>query len=67
MEFKYIIDLAKNYTDSQSRIGTMEVPAFHKTVQVPNFYMKVDKLKKLGFKPKITIEEGIKELCRSKI
>ena len=66
IEFKYIIDLARNYTSSQSKIGTMEVPAFHKTVQVPNFYMRADKLKSLGFKPQITIEEGIKELCLSK-
>ena len=64
IEFKHIIDLARNYTSSQSKIGTMKVPEFHKKVQVTNFYMNVDKLKSLGFLPKISIEEGIKELCQ---
>lgn len=64
IEFKNIINLAQEYTSSKSIIGTMEVPEFHKTVQVPNFYMNVDKLKTLGFSPKISLNEGIKELCQ---
>jgi len=63
IQFQYIINLAREYTSSQSKVGTMEVPVFHQKVQVPNFYMNVDKLKLLGFKQNISIEEGIQELC----
>jgi nucleoside-diphosphate-sugar epimerase len=64
LEFKKIIDMAIEFTSSKSKIGTMEIPAFHKTVQVQDFYMNVDKLKSLGFVPQLPLKEGIRELCQ---
>lgn len=61
--FRKLIDLAIKYTGSTSKIETMEPPRFHKTVQVKDFYMRTDKLKGLGFKPEVSIEEGIRTLC----
>ncbi len=62
--FRDVIDLVIKNTESKSEIKIIEPPKFHQVVQVKDFYMKVDKLKTLGFKQNISIEEGIKELCQ---
>lgn len=62
--FKTIFDQAVQYTQSKSEIKIIEPPDFHKVVQVKDFFMDCSKLKELGFKPTISIDEGIKELCR---
>ena len=62
--FKDIIDFIVKTTDSKSPMTSIEPPEFHKVVQVKDFYMKVDKLKALGFKQKISIYEGMETLCR---
>lgn len=61
--FKDVIDLARGYTNSTSAISEIDPPVFHQVVQIKDFYMNVDKLKSLGFSPKISIEQGVKELC----
>lgn len=61
--FKDVIDIVLKETSSKSQITSIEPPKFHQVVQVKDFYMKTEKLKALGFKPAISIEEGIKELC----
>lgn len=63
VEFKDVIDIVINEFDSKSELTDIEPPEFHKTCQVKDFYMDTTKLKELGFKNKITIEEGIKNLC----
>jgi len=65
VQFKSIIDLAVKFLDSKSEITDMEPPEFHKLVQVKNMYLDTEKLESLGFIPKITIEEGIRELCQA--
>lgn len=62
--FKEVIDLAVKNTQSKSVLNTIDPPEFHKVVQVKDFYMKTDRLKELGFKPSISLEQGIKELCQ---
>lgn len=62
--FRDVIMLAKEILHSKSKIESIEPPNFHKVVQVKDFYMDTTKLKKLGFKPEITLKEGITELCR---
>lgn len=64
-EFRDIILMAKNMLHSTSTITTMEPPEFHKTVQVKDFFMSIEPLKSLGFKPQVSIQEGIGILCRS--
>jgi len=44
---------------SKSRITEIDVPNFHKIVQVKNFRMDISKLKELGYCPKFTIRNTI--------
>jgi len=62
--FKDLIALAKRQLKVTTKVENMEPPEFHKAVQVEDFYMDISKLKALGFKQKIKIEQGIRELCR---
>jgi len=59
-----IMKMAKDYLGSNSNIKSKEIPEFHKIVQVKNFWMDTHKLKSLGFKQTITLEETIRELCQ---
>lgn len=63
MKFKEIIMLAKNQLNSNSELTSVEAPEFYKQVQAKNFTLNTDKFKKLGFKEKLSINEGIKLLC----
>lgn len=49
-------------TKSKSKIKIIEVPEFHKQVQVGNFWMNTDKLKKIGFDNHINIYEKLDEI-----
>jgi len=60
-----IIQMAKQILQSKSQITSIETPEFHSIVQVKNFWMDTSRLKSLGFSQKITLEQGIKELCLS--
>lgn len=62
--FKDVIELVRGYTNSTSAISEIDPPIFHQVVQIKDFYMKVDRLKSLGFQPKISLEQGVKELCQ---
>lgn len=53
-DFLTIVEYLKMETNSDSTIGFIEPKEFHRQVQIPSFYMNVDKLKSLGFKPKYT-------------
>lgn len=61
--FKDIIDQIIRETNSKSVVKEMAVPEFHQKIQVKDFYFNTNKLKELGFKPSISIEQGIKSLC----
>ena len=62
--FRDIIEIARSTLGSRSKINNIEPPKFHKTIQVKNFYMDTSKLKSLGFMQKISLDEGIRGLCR---
>lgn len=62
-KFYDIIMLAKNYIGSKSKISAIEPPEFYQLAQAKNFSLNVEKLKKLGFEEKISLEEGVKLLC----
>ena len=59
----YVINYAKKILNSNSIVRFIEAPEFHKIVQVKDFAMDTHKIKLLGFKPKFSINEIIKELC----
>lgn len=62
--FKNLIDEVFSITGSSSNIKAVEPPEFHKVVQVKDFYMNVDRLKSLGFVPRVSLSEGLQELCQ---
>ena len=62
-KFYDIIMLAKKFTKSNSNITAIEPPKFYQLAQAKNFSLNVEKLKKLGFNEKISLEEGVKLLC----
>ena len=64
-KFKDIIEIAAIEINSKSKIGSMEVPTFHKTVQVKDMLLDTTRLYALGFTESISIEEGIRLLCRT--
>lgn len=61
--FKDLMYMAINILDSKSQVKNVNPPEFHKVVQVKDMYLNTDKLSNLGFKTKIPIEQGIKEIC----
>jgi nucleoside-diphosphate-sugar epimerase len=60
-----IIDEAKKYLGSRSKINYKDAPEFHKIVQAKDFWMDNSKLLHLGFKQKISTSDIIKELCNT--
>lgn len=62
--FKDLINIIVKETGSQSTITPIEPPKFHQTIQVKDFYFNTDKLKALGFKQTIQLEEGLRRLCQ---
>ena len=59
-----LINIAKKELKSSSKISSVEPPDFHKVVQVKDMYLNTQKIKSLGFEPKISIDEGIRSLCQ---
>lgn len=60
--FKQLIDSVIYKTGYSGKVLAIEPTEFHKTVQVKDFYLDTRKLKGLGFKPQINIEEGLSQL-----
>jgi len=58
-----IMEQAKQHLNSPSKFNSIDTPKFHEIVQSRDFYMDVSKLKSLGFQQKISLKDGIKELC----
>ena len=57
--FYQLANMLKMETDCN--IKYVKTPSYTKKVDVGNFYVNNSKLKKLGWKPKITVKEGIKK------
>jgi nucleoside-diphosphate-sugar epimerase len=61
--YREIIYMARDLVSSESKIIPVDTPDFYKKVQAKNFTLNVDKLYSLGFRHKISIEEGLRCLC----
>ena len=61
--YREIIYMARDLVSSKSNIVPVDTPDFYKKVQAKNFTLNVDKLYSLGFRHKISIEEGLRYLC----
>ncbi len=64
IKIRDIIDFSMKITKSTSKINHIEIPEFHKVVQVKDMYLDNSKLLSLGYKKKNDIELGIKRLCK---
>jgi nucleoside-diphosphate-sugar epimerase len=61
--FKDLIEKAKDYSMSTSNVwDKMDVVEFHNQVQVKDIFLSNKKLVELGYSPKYTIEETIREI-----
>jgi nucleoside-diphosphate-sugar epimerase len=60
-----VLDFARDLTGSKSRFLSVNPPQFHNIVQTRDFRMDCSRIQALGFKPRITMKEGIRELCRT--
>lgn len=63
--FKTIIGYIHNQTGRKSKIHRVESPDFHKIVGVKNFIADTSKISKLGWKPRISYQQGINQVIES--
>jgi nucleoside-diphosphate-sugar epimerase len=57
-----LITLAKELSDSKSKINIIQPPHFHDVVQVKDSYLDISKLRSYGYEPKHKVEEVVKLL-----
>jgi nucleoside-diphosphate-sugar epimerase len=60
--FREILDFVIKETNSTSIVNKVDATDFHKLVQVKDMYLDTTKLTALGFKPQISIFDGIKSI-----
>ena len=62
--FRDIIQLAVDkLSDCRSKIISSETPEFYAKTQAKNFSLNIEKLNNLNFKPTISLDIGIDQLC----
>ena len=61
IQFRIMLDLMIEFAGC-GNYKLIDIPDFHKKVGIDDFSCNIDKIKKLGFYPKISIEDGIKQL-----
>jgi nucleoside-diphosphate-sugar epimerase len=62
--FKDMIEYAKELISGNGKLNPIEIPQFHKTVQVRSMWMLSDKLKSLGYEPKYDLEAIIEDMVQ---
>ena len=62
--FKDMIEYAKELIGGNGKLSPIEIPQFHKTVQVRSMWMLSDKLKSLGYEPKYDLEAIIEDMVQ---
>ena len=59
------MDYVKTRLKSNSKFKFINTPEFHKIVQIKNMYLDTSKLKKLGFKQKLSIWKGLDQIIEN--
>jgi len=62
--FKDMIEYAKELIGGEGKLNPIEIPQFHRTVQVRSMWMLSDKLKSLGYEPKYDLKAIIEDMVR---
>lgn len=61
--FKDLIDYVVKYSGTKGNVWEMpQKPEFHSVVQAKDIFLSNEKLKKLGYEPKYTIQETLEEI-----
>jgi nucleoside-diphosphate-sugar epimerase len=60
--FKDMIEYAKKLIGGEGKLNSIEIPQFHRTVQVRSMWMLSDKLKSLGYEPKYDLKAIIEDM-----
>ena len=63
-QFLDLMEYCKEQIDSKSKLITVRPTKFHDIVQVKDMYLDTTKLKNLGFKPKVKIEDGLDKIIK---
>lgn len=63
--FKNVIETICKLTGSTSKFSSIQSPTFHRAVGVTSFKADISKLRSLGWKPKVTLKEGLKRIIRN--
>ena len=62
--FKDMIEYAKELIGGQGKLVPIEIPQFHRTVQVRSMWMLSDKLKSLGYTPNYNMKAIIEDMVK---
>jgi nucleoside-diphosphate-sugar epimerase len=62
--FKDMIGYAKELIGGEGKLNAIEIPQFHKTVQVRSMWMKNDKLAALGYTPSYDMKAIIEDMVK---
>ena len=62
--FKDMIEYAKELIGGQGKLVPIEIPDFHRTVQVRSMWMLSDKLKSLGYTPNYDMKAIIEDMVK---
>ena len=63
LPFRNILEMIRNRIKSQSKFTSVEIPRFNRLSQPKNFSLNTDKLKSLGFEPKLSLKDIVEGLC----
>jgi nucleoside-diphosphate-sugar epimerase len=64
MMYGYLVDRFKAKIGGDGELNSIQIPQFHKTVQVRSMWMLSDKLKSLGYEPKYDLEAIIEDMVK---
>ena len=62
--FKDMIEYAKELIGGEGKLVSIEIPQFHRTVQVRSMWMLSDKLKSLGYTPNYNMKAIIEDMVK---
>jgi nucleoside-diphosphate-sugar epimerase len=62
--FKNMIEYAKDIIGGNGKLNNIEIPKFHKIIQVHSMWMKNDKLASLGYAPKYDMASIIEDMVK---
>lgn len=62
--FKDMIEYAKELIGGEGKLNPIEIPQFHRTVQVRSMWMLSDKLKSLGYTPNYDMKAIIEDMVK---